>query len=318
MNVYSARLARKNNVTQHLQNYLSKRKEGKQALVFEGQQCSSFYIPFILRKYDFSDENYQLSLDGRENVLEFRRLKLRNKQIQDDNILFFIDRDYVSPSISENCKDVYVTDRYAIENYFIDETTINNFIRTNFCLGDFSDSSEDTKTLMEDIERLYISTLNDYLRLTQKLQKIIYICRVNNINCIPTDKFNFFIKFRDDKDDQFPMKILLNNNTDIFQKLKIPSSDFDRISDLLNQVNEFDDLNPRNDWRGKYHVFFLMKFLNYLIYLRREGKMPFKIKRNPTCGMISQNNLMPCLVSVMQPPKSLELFLNTNMKAREP
>ena len=46
--------------------------------------------------------------------------------------------------------------------------------------------------------------------------------------------------------------------------------------------------------------------------------MPFKIKRNPTCEMISQNNLMPCLVSVMQPPKSLELFLNTNMKAREP
>lgn len=114
------------------------------------------------------------------------------------------------------------------------------------------------------------------------------------------------------------MTILLNSNNDIFQKLKIPSSDFDRISGLLNQVNEFDNLNPRNDWRGKYHVFFLMKFLNYLIYLRREGKMPFKIKRNPTCEMISQNNLMPCLVSVMQPPKSLELFLNTNMKAREP
>lgn len=318
MNVHDARLARKNNVTQHLQNYLNKRKEGKQALVFEGQQCSSFFIPFILRKYDFSDENYQLSLDGRENVLEFRRLKLRNKQIQDDNILFFIDRDYVSPSISEDCKDVYVTDRYAIENYFIDETTINNFIRANFCLGDFSDSSEDTKNLMEEIEELYTSTFNEYLELTKKLQKIIYVCRVNNINCIPTDKFNFFIKFRDDKDDTFPMTILLNSNNDIFQKLKIPSSDFDRISGLLNQVNEFDNLNPRNDWRGKYHVFFLMKFLNYLIYLRREGKMPFKIKRNPTCEMISQNNLMPCLVSVMQPPKSLELFLNTNMKAREP
>lgn len=193
---------------------------------------------------------------GKEQVLGVNRLIKNNKvNLSNDNkILYFVDRDY-GINNEEISDDIYITDLYSIENYYLNENTIKKI------LMDFFEIDINTKNYnlaMHYYEECY----KKYSLFAKYLNAFIYSIRIY-------EKENHLQRTRlDTKLSKFLIKEDLIN----YEYKKIDFNLFKEVFSIDFQIEEehyiensrFFSISNHFNFRGKYELEFLKSFL-YLI-----------------------------------------------------
>lgn len=154
----------------------------KKILIFEGEDDVGVYQEWIRR---YRDEEWFRPLPGRgkKQLLELlRELKRENSEFL-SKVLFFVDLDYDGVSADEQCPQLFVTDRYSIENYLCDRRVIDEVLVDELrCARDVCDLdagllafdqffSELVEAILEPCA-IYRAGVIQGLRLVQKPEKL--------------------------------------------------------------------------------------------------------------------------------------------------
>jgi len=277
-------------------------KSDELILVFEGKQCPMAYIGWLQHRIVANSSLAgQIIARGKKNVLALRDIIKGNCQTSNDKNLYFVDKDYDSTPTASSFLDVYVTQGYSVENELIKWPILDSFMRAYFDIADGEDQ-EGLLSAKQNFESLFQSYINE----AKQLHQIVYICRTKKITCYPGDSIFSFLHV-----DWLNGKVQRSYQTldELFQLLKIKEVDFPAVVSEMQAEVSFHELEPRMDWRGKFHFSLIRGFLVYLKDARTTGSLPFKraakVNSDP-----SVPNLMGILASLCERPPCLASFFD--------
>lgn len=271
---------------------------------YEGVDDSKYYKSRIEAKFD----NIKLM-----KIIAGGKCELINllKKIQSENnknvcMMFFIDRDF-DKSIYRfrnfygirDLDDIYETEGYSIENYYVSEYTIGKILDNEF---NIIEDEEDYKKCIRDFN----VCLNEYNKIMLEFNAILFAYRRRKGVCNK-------LSFSDKKLKDFA-KISLGqvkksiNYQDVIDRLleesKIDKREFDISKKILIHNN------MTNVFRGKNQLEFLVKFVDLLIENRREY-----FQRNNISVTISNNtHKLTEFCNYAYTPDKLKNFINVHFE----
>lgn len=280
-------------------SYLKTRHRFEVMLVFEGIECPTVYMGWVSHTL-IGIRTGHLIAQGKRNVLELRDIVRRNSETAEDVIGYIVDRDYdLTPAVDAH-SDVYVTGGYAVENELIERSTVERFMSAHFGIVDAND--------VEDVARaldLYEDLILKYFLSTYLPHKVVFVCRRLSIRCTPGSDASSFIDWTWGSDEVSPRTTDL---AELLEILKVDETQVPRLLAALEDDSEFDTLDPMSEWRGKYHLSFVRRFLVGIAGARRDGTMPFR-NRGRVITDPASPSLMSVLASQVQTPQRLRVFL---------
>ena len=298
----------RNTVQVTFSEYLKIRTPDAQMLVFEGKNCPTFYINRVTPLLD-GRKIRQLVARGKKNVLELRKLIERNLSTATDKVFFFVDRDFDQQPEPGEFDDVYVTRGYAIENECVHWTIIESFLRANFDIADADDESA-LNSLQSDFEM----AINLYCNATKILNRMLFVCRRNSITCLPGDDITKFLEI------DFGARTVrerFSTFVELASGLKVPSEKQFLAIAKMPLSEDFEHLDWRLQWRGKYHFDFVRMFLIWVADARIAGSAPFKRAAKPVIDP-AHPGLMGLMFAFVPTPLCLIDFVRTKPAKRQP
>ena len=261
---------------------------------FEGVDDKSVYYHWI--KQLASDLNYAPFLcGGKKNSLKLMNSLDRDVNGLRQDVYFFVDRDF-----DENIYDfssVYVTSQYSFENYLARKEVLVEVLKNDF---HFHGHPE----IIDYVCNLYDQWELKFFEIVQELNLVLFVAAKLNIRRIDKlpDKIGYFANFSLNK-----IESKIGNIFDIVNLERNPTKqEFD------DKRVAFNELNPRDSYRGKFNILFFKKFL-ILIYdeLNNPANVVFK--------SITQEGLKPKLsltldtiASRSHAPKCFSKFIEVN------
>lgn len=238
-----------------------------------------------------------LPCSGKEKVFELREILRRNKRQKVDNVIYLVDRDYDDWAGHEPSSDVFITDRYSIENYFVCERVLDHILNNQF----LSAGKPAEKKPIIDGFRL---AFNNYRTASDEIQKRTYCARrlgIEKGRALPS-KFRQIVNVID----------ILTFNPLPESDIKIDGLEGRDQSEMDALREEFSSLHFLERARGKYHRAFLQFFLQSL----QEEQDPaarslFPHDKPATSFKFSSMNLTEW-AGVSQMPEGLLAFLHRN------
>jgi hypothetical protein len=243
-----------------------------------------------------------LPCSGKKKVFELREILQRNKKNRSDNVVYLVDRDYDDWAGHAPTEDVFMTDRYSIENYFVCERVLDHALNNQFlCAGKpaekqpvvdrFKSSFEEYRVASDETQkRTYIArrlNLRDGGSLPSKIKEIVAVSGPYQVQPLPLDK------------------------------LKVESAvGVDRAT-LQALEDEYVSLSFLERARGKYHRAFLQFFYQSLQDERSPSNRNMFPANKPEANFkFSAINLSEWAgVSTM--PQGLNEFINRNFNSEK-
>jgi len=223
-------------------------------------------------------------------------------------VLFFVDKDF-SDFLSENypkAGNIYVTDFYSIENYLVSEDMLirvwNEIIR-------FPNTSIDTSVIIQKFQVQLARFYNFVLPITAW---IVYLRRkgiqpnINNVN------FSRIFYFNEDLVIGKKEEIGLRGEIERLERTCGVVTPKGFLSHLGSLTKEFVELEPKTYIRGKFELWFFVKFIEKLTSMLRATISDL----GESIGMktqISEDNAIEVLGPRLQIPPSLDRFLHENI-----
>ncbi|MBR0234915.1 MAG: DUF4435 domain-containing protein [Clostridia bacterium] len=224
-----------------------------------------------------------------------------------DRILFIVDRDLSEFTGERTPHDtnIYITDKYAIENELCTVATYLNTLKYICGLNEINEQEEsELKCYYQDREK-------EFFDIIDPVMGVILFWKINNISAN-------YANIKSQKIIEINEKGLrkaewLKDNEDlikyVFEQSGVDFSDEIDIEKYINLLKE--KATPDYYVRGKYVLGFFVKIINYvtqnsssILSTNRKGKMPISI---------GYGNAMLHLGGVMSVPLSLDGFLKTNL-----
>lgn len=220
---------------------------------------------------NFRDAFELLPCKGKKRVFELREIVSRSKRITSDKIVFIVDRDYDELAENSPSPNTFMTDMYAIENYFLRPRVIMQILDACFaCAGD-----RNQKLRILDLFRSAFSSYQDASVTTHVNTFIFRKLRINAGISLP-DKLKDILNI----DEDFKFSAL--SEADV--KIKIPNTA--DMAEVKRLEDEFFSLSFEERGRGKYHKLFLLHFFqslqkerdqdNRVIFTAEKAKADFK------------------------------------------
>nr|WP_256348412.1 DUF4435 domain-containing protein [Pseudomonas yamanorum] len=125
--------------------------------IIEGKDDPKFYTSKIAGV--FGDFWEFISVGGKSKVLELRNQIRGNPQCVDDNVYFFIDKDFDD---RELYRDLYTTPAYSIENLYCESSTIRRLLAGECGLSNYKVSRRDE--IIDFVVAKYEQLRNDFHR----------------------------------------------------------------------------------------------------------------------------------------------------------
>lgn len=225
-------------------------------------------------------------------------------------VLFFIDRDLSDYTSEDTPSDynVYVTQKYAIENELCTYDTFIKALKYYYGLNDMEDIDEST------IEHLFSTWWVSFSKLAEPIMAQILYWKFNNVN---SNYANFKIQnVFEIKDSALQRDKLLTSDDDIIKELFRQSGitytpiDTTTYKTLLNVRH-----TPEEYIRGKYVLAFFVKALLY-ISQNSTTVLPSKKSSRPTIN-VGYEDAVAKLCGIMRTPESLRTFfenMNKNLQ----
>lgn len=298
----------RNTVQVTFSEYLKIRTPDAQILVFEGKNCPTFYINRVTSLLE-GRKIRQLVARGKKNVLELRELVERNLSTATDEVFFFVDRDFDQHPEPGEFDDVYVTRGYAIENECVHWPIVESFLRANFDIADADDEGA-LSSLQSDFEM----AMSLYRDATKSLQRMLFVCRRNSIRCLPGDDVIKLLKI------DFSARAVrerFSTLVELASELQVPLEQQPLAIAKMSLAEDFEHLDWRLQWRGKYHFDFVRRFLIWVAAARIAGATPFKRAAKPVIDP-AHPALMGLVFAFVPTPLCLIDFVCINPAKRQP
>lgn len=294
------------NPTYHvfLQRYNKSRKEVYGFV--EGKDDPNFYKNMILALLPSDWEVVLFVAKSRKNVLDIYS-KLDNRSYLKKRVCYFIDRD-LSEFLEEYLpleEDIFVTEKYSIENYIVNFQTFFRIIEEILNYNDLS--VEQVESLEQNFNE-QLETFNEIMTWWMT-QILIWISQKRIIN-LPNLDLNYFFKFEDGK---IYYKYTTENSYDyvdeLAYKLNLPISskiDLDNIHSKL-----LAEKSPIEIIRGKFLMWFLVE---YLLHFKENCLSMIKglDKKKKVNQEIGHKNAVINIAPRARAPQKLKDFITNN------
>lgn len=260
-----------------------------------------YYNPRI-KNYSNSMNYINYRCDGKHNVIGVNNLIKEKLTIENNNkLMFFVDRDYGLDDVPEN---IYVTDFYSIENFYLTEETVRNilenFIEINKHTNNYSLCLDYFKKTYTEYSKFAVK-INTFYYTVREYEKI-YGCPRTNFRTI---KFNKFIE--NNSIDNFSMSDL--SYKELLEKYNIKYSidevQFKKNSLLFNENNHY-------NFRGKFELEYLKWFLNNIRMAIKDGL--FNFDKDVVCNYDFHVDVMKVLSEYAFTPTSLKDYIKNNIE----
>jgi len=260
--------------------------------VLEGIEDKGIYFQWIQRIRPTL--NYEpFPCGGKKYVMMLKEAVDRDLGNLRDDVYFFVDRDYDDLDDTDQSPEIFMTERYAVENYLVEGHVLNATLRDDFhCHA----HPEVRATLVDRFDRLY----NEFLAASKAVNLRIFYSRklrIEVVGGVPNKIADF-------------CSVTLDSvtATDKPSAEIIPLAEEPAAMALGELLEEFEALEPRERYRGKYAFAFFQKILALLADERIAGSALFA-GAEPV-GKLRINEIsMSVLASRSELPIGLQEFL---------
>lgn len=212
---------------------------------FEGIDEKIIYSKWISRINNYI--NYEFFIcNGKENCKTLSNICDRDLGGDLENVYIFVDRDYDDLNGFSNLDNVFVTDRYSVENYICDVEVIKKVLREEFPF-------HNNINLRQRLCEKFIFLFNEFLLLSKNVNKKLFLSSISGVS---------IAKGKPDKINQ-----IVFMTYDNVQKLRDPPENNIEYSkpiiesDYSNELREFENFSGAFRYRGKYNLMFMEKWI---------------------------------------------------------
>ncbi|MGF6482087.1 DUF4435 domain-containing protein [Paraburkholderia sp. JPY419] len=216
---------------------------------FEGPDDKFVYYAWVGR-IDRDLRYEPFICNGKAGVLELRRMVRRDLDDIGRGVYFFVDRDFDDLRGEDASDDLFMTDRYSVENYLVEEDVLDELLKNEFhCHGG---AKEREKAL-----ELFATMYAEFLAVTRSVNYRLYVARTLRIEL--TKRLPERVG---------PLaRVTLDSVTstdasaqDLVQMEREPSAE-----EYDSCATTFDELHSKDRYRGKFGLFFFNKWLEHLV-----------------------------------------------------
>lgn len=271
---------------------------------YEGVDDSKYYKSRIETKFD-NIKIVKIIAGGKSELIKLLK-KIQKEKKRNVCMMFFVDRDfdksiYSHPNLYEieDVEDIYETECYSIENYYVSEYTLGKILDNEFSI---MEDQEDYKKCIKDFNIL----LNEYNEIMLDFNAILFAYKRKK-------GFSNKLSFSDRKLKDFA-KISLgqvkksNNYQGVIVRLleesKIDKREFNISKKMLMRNN------MTNVFRGKNQLEFLVKFVDLLIENRRE----YFQRSNISVTISNNTHKLTEFCNYAYTPDKLKNFINVHFE----
>lgn len=263
---------------------------------YEGKDASYFYSK--LKQYLGDMEISPIKCNGKTMVKNIF-LSFKNKHALDNvSTGFFIDRDFDKNEEDYVVVNFYVTDRYAIENYYTSEACVSKILKNEMGINEAYDD-------YEVIMRRYRKFQDAYHDCTSLFNSWYYSVKNNGCKCEVS------------LDEKLPKNFLVYD----FEEWTVTQNyDLDKLNELysancsivsLEEIaasRSILDANPLQRYRGKYELTCLVTFMLEIQKELKTGKG--ELARNPYNNQITTHQVISMWAQYTDEDKKLKDYIN--------
>lgn len=266
---------------------------------FEGKDDYKYYISRI-KKYT-KEEIINHDCNGRDNVTTIHAMiSNQTKSVDNNKTLFFIDKDFKLNSIES--KEIYKTPVYAIENFYITDSAINEFIKAQMGISKFSKSSID-KNDYENVISYYKDKRDEFIK-DITLLNTWYSIQIKRSEYLDSNEPELSKIKKLTKKFNIPITLeMLKERTDNYVEVT--------EEELKTEEKELLE-NPIANFRGKYYASFLHKVIDKIIEESNNPKL-FLSKKRKIKLSIGAENVVDILSQYADTPICLDLYLQKRL-----
>jgi len=274
-------------------NTLRSKYPGKIVLAVEGDDDPIFYKTSI-RAINPAFEWTPLVCKGKDKVLSLRVLLGRNTDVDALNTYFMVDKDFDQLKGHDPSPNLYCTPVYSIENLLVTTGVFQELLIGEYKCGAESDD-------IEKLTAVFAARLIEFFEAMALANRALHFCRVKGVKSGSVD--NRIKQYVAISLDGVSAKY---DEEDLGELVGLPEGV--DIRSCEDTDTAFSTLDPLNDWRGKFTLFFFVEFLAQLQEDRciAEPKM-FEERRKITFN--PKSSIVRILSSMIVPPPCLARFV---------
>lgn len=277
------------------QSYITKRKNSHVNCFFEGKDDYKYYGVRIKLYIDTMSNNTYVC-GNKNKVLKVHDMIISQAStIEGEVRLFFIDRDFDKDIKFQ--PDIYVTDSYAIENFYYTDTAIREMLESELNISGYSIEDE------QDLDK----ALKYYVE--KRKEFIDQMITVNAWYSLQKNK-------ADGDVGSYPNLCQLKDYTQVIgiediDALKSKTPDYIEVTrEELHKEIEWLLENPVYRLRGKYFEQYLFTVINYLIQdSNKKNNREIFSKRRRVGFTLGKDSVITILSPYAETPKSLKEYL---------
>lgn len=306
------RASRQSPATAHLM-FLQNQKYGGVHAFMEGNSDPSFYRAAILKFYPDFNSIFTYDCGGKKGVYKLKEkitLRAEDSSIEKFQliIIYFVDKDLsdIIPELESPSDDIYITDHYSIENYLVSKFIFDTILTDCFS---FSRGTLPERNRLLDVFETQLNRFYDYI--IPVMAWALYLRRQKVDFEFSDIKLGNFLGFDDDLSISFRLEDRYESYIQSLDAMcsVTTSPEYSTVEKVL--IAELKDLAPKQFIRGKFEIWYLLKFSEAVKKLLK--KLP-DIEFRYSEALMSEKDIVKFLGPRLHPlPKSLELFLVNNI-----
>lgn len=260
------------------------------------------YYGSVFRVLSVKKEIRFFQCKGKDGVLSAHKLLQSKRKYRDASKGFFIDRDFDRKIWN---RDIYETPYYSIESFYTSMGFLNNILVSIFNIPLYSDDHNACLSSFLKLQKKFhegIINLNSMLACYSKI-------RAGSSQRLPRLKIDAIFKLPDDLVSVDLGKINLQSNT---------HSDLDSLFSLKGLISKskfkkrrkkMQKLNKAQRFRGKFEIFFMIKFLHRLKHLIEDSRKTFCSTTYKTPVQFNKETFMVLTNSFADVPNCLRRYI---------
>lgn len=271
----------------------------------EGKDDPSYYRQIINTKLPESCKIILYPCDGKK-IVSYIHKKIDWRKFSKKRIIFFIDKDLSDFIEDENIifdDNVYITDKYSIENSIVCKDTLESVMR------DLLGFSSISRTEMDIVLKIFKEQKRKIEEFMTPLMANIILWKRHHTS--PANYRNFRIKkiMQIEKGEIFFKKKSIQLIKYFYKTCNVDFSKYNR--DIVNGViKEIKDKKlTYSIIRGKYIADFFICFCNSI----EKDHEKIGIKKTHSGRQLFDNDFMQTIAPRCRPPKTLHIFLNNTI-----
>ncbi|WP_428321816.1 DUF4435 domain-containing protein [Achromobacter mucicolens] len=286
----------RNSPAVHKINLATIRAHNSDCVVFvcEGVDDKKVYFHWLRIINPSLDYEFQIC-NGKGKLLDFREMLRRDASGLNENVYFIIDHDFDGLRSYPEGPDIYVSETYSFENWLVSTEVLDSILCVELhCHGEASLRDKVTS----EFNKLY----DKFLEITRPHNERIFLARRLGIDTkpLPTRLAKLAeVTLTEVNPQQEPAHSVICLERE-------PCAD-----EIEQRKQEFDELDPKNSYRGKFALLFFLRWLEMLGHDRNSDESIFFKDASRSAAKANGQIQLSALAAKSLPPPSFRSFVES-------